>query len=290
MVLALVVVLLSATATSSSDARADGETGTGYDDGYVYAGYEDHPVSVTHVTSRPRTPTRWCVHWPLSLGSALGNIGALPPEAVVDLAHEYRTEPLQDGDFYVLICYRTGEQEPYHVSVIQFDHRDPTDGEVTTIETVSEFARELVTAPPPSITTSPPPDRLVVGFETWLATPDPYDAPVRIAQAGHLWARAEPVPTGIRYELGDGTTIHCDGPPPPGPAGLTDDQRPDCARHTYLNSWSDQGVGSFVVRATITYDVWLTTSEDQTPRLVDTIDGPTTELPVTVREIQAVIE
>jgi hypothetical protein len=36
--------------------------------------------------------------------------------------------------------------------------------------------------------------------------------------------------------------------------------------------------------------VWLTTSEDPTPRIVDTIDGPTTDLPVTVREIQAVIE
>jgi hypothetical protein len=43
------------------------------------------------------------------------------------------------------------------------------------------------------------------------------------------------------------------------------------------------------VRATVTYDVWVTTSEDPTPRLADTVDGPPNELDVTVREIQAVI-
>jgi hypothetical protein len=290
MVLVVVIVLLAAAATPSSDAQPGSGTGTGYDDGYVFAGYEDHPVSVTHVTSRPRSPTRWCVHWPLSLAAVMGDIDALTPEQVVQLARDYRTGPLVEGDFYVLICYRTGQQTAYYVGAREYHRRDPTSGRVTTIETVSEFARELVTAPPPSVTTSPPPDRLVVGFETWLATPDPYGAPVRIAQAGHLWARAEPVPVAITYDLGDGTSIRCDGPPPPGPAGIRPDERPGCARHTYLNSWSDEGLGSFTLRATITYDVWLTTSEDETPRLVDTVDGPTTELPVTVREIQALIK
>jgi hypothetical protein len=255
----------------------------------VFAGYEDHPVSVTHVTSRPRNPTRWCVHWPLALAAAMGDIDALTPEQVVQLAHDYREGPLEDGDYYVLICYRTGEQAPYRVRAVEYRRRDPTRGTITTIETVSEFARDLVTAPPPALTTSPPPDRLVVGFETWLATPEPYDAQVRIAQAGHLWARAEPVPVAITYELGDGTEIHC-GPPAVGPAGISRDERPDCARHTYLDSQSDAGIGAFTVRATITYDVWLTTSEDPTPRRVDTVDGPTTDLPVTVREIQAVIK
>jgi hypothetical protein len=97
------------------------------------------------------------------------------------------------------------------------------------------------------------------------------------------------VPTAITYDLGDGTVLHCSGPPPSGPAGTTRDQRPDCARHTYLDSRSDTGVGAFTVTATVTYDVWLVTSEDPTPRLADTLDGPPTELPVTVREIQAVI-
>jgi hypothetical protein len=289
-VLVFLIVLLTASATSSSDAQPGSGTGTGYDDGYVFAGYEDHPASVTRVSQRPRNPTHWCVHWPMALAAVMGNIDSLSPEQVVQLARDYRTEPLVEGDFYVLICYRTGEQIPYYVRPKQFQPRNPTGGTITTSETVSEFARDLVTAPAPSITTSPPPDRLVVGFETWLATPDPYDAPVRLAQAGHLWARAEPVPVAVTYELGDGTTIRCDGPPPPSHAGVHADERPGCAFHTYLDSWSDDGIGSFTVRATITYDVWLTTSEDDTPRVVDTIDGPTAELPVTVREIQAVIK
>ena len=59
------LVLLSVFATSSG-AQSGSGTGTGYDDGYVFAGYEDHPVSVSQVINRPRTPTRWCVHWPLT--------------------------------------------------------------------------------------------------------------------------------------------------------------------------------------------------------------------------------
>ena len=282
-------MLLSVFATSSG-AQSGSGTGTGYDDGYVFAGYEDHPVSVSQVINRPRTPTRWCVHWPLNVAAVIGDIDSLTPEQVRAIAHEYRPGPLVDGLFYILICYRTGELTPYHVGPVQYRPRNPTDSTITTIENVSEFARDLITAPAPAITTSPPPDRLVVGFETWLATPDPYDAPLRIAQAAHLWARADPVPVAITYELGDGAVIRCEGPPPIGPAGVHADERPDCARHTYLNSWSDVGIGAFTVRATVTYDVWLTTSEDPTPRLVDTVDGPTTELPVTVREIQAVIK
>jgi hypothetical protein len=284
----LVIALLAATATSS-DAQPGGGTGTGYDDGYVFAGYEDHPVSVTTVTSRPRNPTRWCVHWSLALAAAYGDIASLPPEQVRALSRAYRG-PLVDGSYYILICYRTDELTPYRVRPVQYHPRDPTDGTITTIENVGEFARDLVTAPAPVITTSPPPDRLVVGFETWLATPQPYDAPVRIAQAAHLWARAEPVPVAITYDLGDGAVIRCEGDPTIGPPGVHSDERPDCARHTYLDSWSDAGIGSFTVEATVTYDVWLTTSEDPTPRLVDTIDGPTAMLPVTVREIQALIK
>jgi hypothetical protein len=287
-VLAVVAVLLAPTTSpTSSGAQASGDTG--YDDGYVFAGYEDHPVSVTQVVSRPRNPTRWCVHWSLALGAAMGDIDSLTPEQVRQLSREYRG-PLVDESFYVLICYRTDELTPYRVRVVQYRRRDPTAGTITTIEDVGVFARDLVTAPAPAVSTSPPPDRLVVGFETWLATPEPHDAPVRIAQAGHLWARAEPVPVAITYEMGDATVIRCDGPPPVAPPGVHDDERPGCARHTYLNSWADDGIGTFTVRATVTYDVWLTTSEDPTPRAVDTIDGPTTELPVTVREIQALIK
>ncbi|HEX7097037.1 MAG TPA: hypothetical protein VF183_14210 [Acidimicrobiales bacterium] len=270
-------------------AHAQGSGEVGYDDGYGFAGYVEHPVHVTSVDrTRPRAPTRWCVHWPLTLAAVVGDIASLTPDEVRELSRTYRG-PLVDGGWYQLICYRTGETAPYVVRIIELRRSDPTDGEITTIETVREHARDLVTAPAPSIATSPPPDRLVVGFETWLAIPDPIDAPVASAQAGHLWAIAVPVPAAVTYELGDGTTLRCEGPPVTGPPGVRADERPDCARHTYLDSRSDDGIGWYTVRVTVTYDVWVTTSEDPTPQLVDSIEGPTTELPVTVREIQAVI-
>jgi hypothetical protein len=287
----LLLAVLAATVgiTRQDDSAAQGSGDAGYDDGYVYAGYEEHPERVTHIdTTRPRTPTRWCVHWPLSLARVVGDIRSRSPEEIRQLAIAYH-EPLVEGSFYQIICYRTGETIPFRIAVIQYHRRDPTEGTITTIENVSEYARELITAPEPSIWTSPPPDRLVVGFETWLATPESFNAPTRLAQAGHLWARADPVPIAITYDLGDGTTLRCEGPPAVAMPGIRSDDRPDCARHTYLDSGSDTGIGSFAVRATVTYDVWVTTSEDPTPRLADTVDGPPTELDVTVREIQAVI-
>ena len=291
--LTAVLAVTAETVATPTPAAAQGSGDTGYDDGYVFAGYEEQPVSVTTVnTTRPRTPTRWCVHWPDYLPSLLADLNtpieSLAPEEVRQLSRAHRGT-LVDGRIYHLICYRTGESTPYYIGVIEYRRRDPTGGQITTIETVSEHARELVDAPPPAITTSPPPDRLVVGFETWLATPDPLDATRRSAQAGHLWAIAEPVPIAITYDLGDGTVLHCSGPPASGAVGVSRDERPDCARHTYLDSRADSGIGSFTVTAVVTYDVWLVTSEDPTPRLADTIDGPPTELPVIVREIQAVI-
>lgn len=284
-----VLCTVLAAASGPPHAAAQGSGDAGYADRYVFAGYEQHPVSVTTIDrTRPRAPTRWCVHWPLSLAAVVGDIASLTTDEVIELSRAYRG-PLVDGGWYQLICYRTGESAPYLVRILEIERRDPTGGYVTTIETVSEYARELVTAPAPDVATSPPPDRLVVGFETWLATPSPLDTPVRRAQAGHLWAEAVPVPTAITYDLGDGTRLRCGGPLPIGPPGVHRDERPDCARHTYLDSRSESGVGHFTVRATVTYDVWLTTSEDGTPRRADTIDGPTTKLPVTVREIQAVI-
>jgi hypothetical protein len=288
----VLIVLVAATPTlvaPTGSATAQPSGGAGYDDGYVFAGYEDHPVRVTRVdTTRPRTPSRWCVHWPLSLAAVVGNISSRTPEEVRQLSIAYRG-PLVDGGYYQIICYRTGESAPYRIAIIEYRRRDPTAGEITTIEDVAEYARQLVTAPEPVIATSPPADRLVVGFETWLATPEPFDAPSRSAQAGHFWATAVPVPTAITYDLGDGTRLRCAGPPPVGAPGVLPDDRPDCARHTYLDSQRETGEGTFTVRATVTYDVWLTTSEDSTPRLADTVDGPTVALDVTVREIQAVI-
>jgi hypothetical protein len=75
----------------------------------------------------------------------------------------------------------------------------------------------------------------------------------------------------------------------PTAAGVRAADRPACTRHTYRRTHSTGGVGHFTITATVTYQVWLTTSDDPGRRLADTITGPAAELGVTVREIQAVI-
>jgi hypothetical protein len=287
-VAAIVIAALAPLTSPGRHASAAASGEAGYDDGYVFAGYTDRPVEVTQVRDVPRSPTRWCVHWPLALVEITPNIAALSPDEVRRLTVEYRGE-LVEGAQYALLCYRTGEATPYLVTFVVFRHRDPTDGHVTTIETVEEHVRRLVTFPEPAIATSPPPERLVVGFETWFATPVPVEAQPRTAQAGHLWARAVPGARTIRYDFGDGSSTVCGAPAEPGPPGLTDDERPECTRHTYLDSFSESGAGRFTVTAAVGYDIWLTTSEEPLARWVDRREGPPAELSVLVREIQAVI-
>ena len=290
----LIVVCLGIPLTVSpghvSAQESGGSGSAGYDDGYVFAGYEEHPVEVTTVTrDRSRTPTRVCVHLPIGLGLSIDEIMTYSLDRVRELARTYRGE-LIDGNFYILVCFRTAAtNSPYYAAVIEYHHRDPTNGEVTTITDVEEFARELIMLPEPTIATAPPPERLVVGFETWFATPSPIDAAPRSAQAGPLWARAEPVPIAITYDFGNGATVTCDAPLEPAFPGTRDDERPDCTRFTYLDSLSDSGAGEFAVVATVTYDIWLTTRDDPAPHLADRRDGPPALLPVRVREIQAVI-
>lgn len=276
--------------TAVAAQSADPSGTAGYADRHVFAGYEERPVEVTQVAGgHARRPTRACVLWTVALAQITTGVHAMPLDEAALLSRLYRGE-LVEGQEYAILCYREGETGPYLVSFITYHRTDPTQSTITTIETVEQHARSLVTAPAPELVTTPPADRLVVGFETWFASPSGVAAQPRTAQAGPMWARADVVARAITFDTGDGGHLVCAADA----AASNDAQDPNvdtpgCARHTYLDSRHPTGIGHFLASATVTYDVWLTTSEDSTPRLADTLDGPTTEVTLTVRSLQAVI-
>ncbi len=291
-ILTAVVVCVGLAATTSPASAAEGPGGDGsfgYNDRHVWAGYQERPHAVTVAsTGLVRQPTRFCVRLPLPNQEAPPDgHGPYTPAEMRALA---RSTPLDltPGAWHSLICYLIDEPLPYLATFAEWNPADPTAGQTTTVETVATFARGLVDTPAPVVRSSPPAERQITGLETWFATSAATPAP-RTAQAGPLWATAEAVVRQVAIDPGDGTPpIVCDLSP--SDAAVTGPRsRPDCLRHTYIDADARTGVTALVLRAHVIYDVYLTTSDDPVRRRVDTLDGDTTTVAATVREIQTVL-
>ena len=188
--------------------------------------------------------------------------------------------------------------------LIVWDPADPTDGRLVTAPDVRiavERARRL-DLPGPAITTSPPPDDLVVGFENWFANVDADDpdnpelaaAPVVKATAGEFWAIATATATSIEFDMGDGepeSVFACTTAQTPyNPDLPLESQRPECARYAYQYSSNNDATpgGTYTIVATVTYDITIET-ESQPPTFFETLTSEPTELVVTVTARQSVI-
>jgi hypothetical protein len=272
-----------APASTSVGAQATDGTGTGgsgYDhlDGRpgVWAGYLEAPRAVATPDRSVRSPTtHWCGFW----------MPAFSGDFDREMARAYFGDPdrrersVVVGQLYFLQCFRDGEDEAYFNEVRLIEPIDPIRGVITTRPAVVAHARAQLELPPPRLSTQPPPDRLVTGVETWFG--GAVDAPAaRSAQAGRFWATVEARPVALRIDTGDGRVVEC---------SVVDGRATaDCA-HTYLDSRRAPGRdGRFTVQATATYAIWVTTDLGG-PTLLETIDGPTVALPVTVRPVVAVL-
>jgi hypothetical protein len=285
-VLVAVIAVASATLPASAAEGPGGDGSFGYNDRNVWAGYQERPFEVAAATTGlVRQPTRFCVRLPLPNQEAPPDgHGPYTPAEMRQLA---RTTPLDltPGAWHSLICYRIDEPLPYLVTYAEWNPADPTAGQTTTVENVAAYAEALVDTPAPTVRSSPPADRQITGLETWFAASTPAPLP-RTAQAGPLWATAEPVVRRVVIDPGDGTpVVVCDlAAALSAPAVPT--VRPDCLRHVYTDADARSGVTALVVRVHVVYDVYLTTSDDPVRRLVDTLDGDETVVEATVREIQ----
>ena len=137
--------------------------------------------------------------------------------------------------------------------------------------------------PAPALRSSPPATRIITGLETWFDTSAVPEE--RSAQAGPLWATATAVPVAVAIEPEPGQApIVC-----PLPVERLADGRPVCLHHTYTRVDPRTGVRATTVAVRVAYEVRLVTSDDPTPRVVDTFTSPVTDTPVTIREIQTVL-
>jgi hypothetical protein len=126
------------------------------------------------------------------------------------------------------------------------------------IDDVVDRARQV--APLPDIAISPDPAAGgIVNLGLWLAVNDNRPAPIR-AQAGNVWAEATLAITGTTWDMGDGTTVTCEGLGVPIQAAVADLDTPEqgpCG-HTYRRSSPD--AAPYQLTATATWSITYTSS------------------------------
>ena len=194
-----------------------------------------------------------------------------PPLATSDL--------VVDG-YYWLTCDDTATDPPVQVVARIFQY---VPGE--TIIGPDELARRArgqlaILYPEPQTSPGHGIDQ-IVGIETWLWIDDAAWQPISAsASIPGLSVTATATPRQVTWDMGDGTTVTCDGPgtvydPSRSPA----DQSTDCG-HVY------QRRGAHTAAATITWMVEWSASDGSGGPLTDV--SRTTQFPMTVVERQAV--
>jgi hypothetical protein len=243
----------------------------------VWAGYTERPHPVVTPSTGGADAPYWCALWIPPLGgdgSAIGNF---------DIPETRETNPIPDS-LYLLQCFTRAGQHYGLQRLIFFEPRDPSNGTITTRADVIEYTIDLLPLTAPSVTTQPPPLRLVTGFETWITAGPTVQPQSRTAQAGRFWATAEARPVRLHVDTGVGTQFDCALP-----IVVDANGRPGCARHTYVDTRVAPGAdGHFTMTASITYEVWVATDLGG-PVLFETRQGPTTAIAVQSRDVQAVL-
>jgi hypothetical protein len=117
----------------------------------------------------------------------------------------------------------------------------------------------LAHAPWPAvrIRTSPPSDKLAVNFPVWLSLGGAWQPVTAHAAAGGVSVTVSARPMRVRWRMGDGHTIVCDGPGRAYDASLSWQQnlaRRTCG-YTYRRSSASEPSGEFAVTATVGYAV-----------------------------------
>jgi hypothetical protein len=150
-------------------------------------------------------------------------------------------------------------------------------------------ARNQLVLPAPTLHTAPPPGKLIVQWQTWLWMDGGAWQPLSAtASAGFVSATVMARPVRVRWDMGDGNSVVCDGPGTPwNPAVPASGQQPSCS-YVYHRSSAGRPNDSYVIRASIDWSTaWSAAGAPGGGAL-----GPATtvgELAVQVGEVQAVI-
>jgi hypothetical protein len=184
-------------------------------------------------------------------------------------------------------CVEMDQEEPGWTCVAS-TRSGPGGGETVSSREAAEQARASMSLPSPSLAFSPAEDS-VVHFPVWLwvdgADWEPVSATASVS-AGSVTVTA--VPQQLRWDMGDGTVLYCDGPGTVFDPARHDAETPspDCG-HAYTRTSRNQPDSRFPVTATVSWTVEWTTSAGGG----GTLDPLTTSASdsVRVREVHALV-
>jgi len=187
------------------------------------------------------------------------------------------TDPVE-GNVYVLVC-RNKDGAIVYQQLITYK---PTTSVVDAATLARQAYRELPLLYPQPFTAPPANVSQLVGVRTWFwidaAQWQPRSA---TAAVPGLSATVTALPSAVRWDMGDGTTVTCDGPGTPYNLSRPDgDQHSDCS-HVFQHD------GSHDVRATIEWRVRWTGSDGSSGTLPDVTRA--TQFPLVAEQRQAVI-
>lgn len=184
-------------------------------------------------------------------------------------------------------CVEMDQAEPGWTCVAS-TRSGPGGGETVSPREAAEQARASMSLPSPALASSPAEDT-IVHFPVWLwvdgADWEPVSATASVS-AGSVTVTA--VPQQLRWDMGDGTVLYCDGPGTVFDPARHDSQKPspDCG-HAYTRTSRNQPDSRFPVAATVSWTVEWTTSAGGG----GTLDPLTTSASdsVRVREVHALV-
>jgi hypothetical protein len=187
-------------------------------------------------------------------------------------------EPFVEGQAYVVICTNPAGEVVYAAIVIY----QPGTTLVDDLTLARQAYRELPLLYPDPHTSPPFNTPQLVGLPTWLWIDEAQWQPQSATAAVlGLSATATARPTKVIWDLGDGTTVTCDGPGTPYDTSRPPEgQRTDCS-HVYQQS------GAYDVTATIVWEVSWSSSTGNGGVLAPLQRG--TGFPLAVEQRQAVI-
>jgi hypothetical protein len=151
-----------------------------------------------------------------------------------------------------------------------------------------EASRELpLPHPHPAMSPAIGADQLV-GLSTWLwLEPGSWATLDATASVPGLSATATATPTRVRWDMGDGTIVTCDGPGVAyDPTRDDDAQSTDC-KHTYQHVSADEPSGAYAATVAVDWAITWSATNGQGGTLPGTSRG--TSFPVPVAERQAVL-
>lgn len=154
---------------------------------------------------------------------------------------------------------------------------------------LAQQARNQLVLPSPTIHTAPPSGRLVVQWQTWLwMDPGAWGPLSATASAGLVSATVTARPVRVRWDMGDGQVIVCDGPGTAWQPGVpAAQQHPSCS-YVYRRASAGQPNNSYVIRTSIDWSTsWVAAGAPGGGVLDPAIT--TGSLPVQVGEVQALV-